>query len=251
MDSLQVSPHLTTRQRQLSTRTATYSIIDWNYWVNTDTYPEDNDPGRPSRVLMREARVAVGSGPLEDQLIRLMVWVAAKACHTQTHSGKHNPIDLLLEGSGWCDQQCELFGFLSIHILGIEKFRIISMTHCDKTSGHTVCEVFYEGDWHLFDVEIEHQAVYRSPWSDILLSYEAIRQQPNIVEKIQPHWWKGTNGTGKSGFYSQGSTYEVYDYETTYKQVWKWPWVNILSFFLISSLTLLESLNETCCFLPL
>jgi hypothetical protein len=77
--------------------------------------------------------------------------------------------------------------------------RDIAIYHTDGKNGHTVCEVHYDGRWHLFDIHSDHQVVYRKPDGDIMSLAEVIRNS-RVVEE-EGHWWKGLNGEGKVGFY--------------------------------------------------
>lgn len=160
------------------------------------------------------ARTAVGSGHLEEQLIRLMVWCGATTENCSEHSKIEFPPAILEDGRAWCDQQCKIFGYLSLHFFGLPS-RLVAMT--DTTGqGHTVVEVHYDGLWHLFDVHEDHQTVYRSSVGRIL-SYMELRQQPEIVEAVD-HWWRA-NGIGKVDLYRGSVRY--YNYSL---QQWPWAW---------------------------
>ena len=205
------------------------TIKQWNLWYNIDSLP-----GRPVRQKICWARTAIGDGSLEEQLIRLMVWVGASLFHPPEHTKLVDPVEILNSGKGWCDQQCMVFGFLCLHLLGTHA-RLVSLSHSDGSNGHTVAEVLFAKAWHLFDVHGEHQAIYRSPLDNHIMSFEEICYWPAIVE-AQNHWWISPgNGEGKVGFF-RPETEHYYDTALTSKgnggdcrhhslPAWDWPWV--------------------------
>ena len=100
-----------------------------------------------ARLLLR-AGTAAGNGSLEERLIRLMVYVGAVLESGESHSKIYDPIEILESGEGWCDQQVIVFLYLAWKLLGLTG-RDISIYHTDGKNGYTVCEVLYEGCWHL------------------------------------------------------------------------------------------------------
>jgi hypothetical protein len=154
------------------------------------------------------ASTATGPGPnQEEQLLRLMIWVSTFLKSSTKHSRIRQPLCILAEGTAWCDQQVKVFLFLAWHLLGLEG-RELAIYHTDGQNGHTVCEVYYNKAWHLFDVHSDHQMVYRSPSDGHILSYHEILATPEVV-KHEDHWWHGANGVNKAGFYTAGSQREA------------------------------------------
>lgn len=199
------------------------SIIDWARWKNAATLAHPEDAQLFWSIL--RARTAAGYGDLESQLIRLMVWVGATLHHGPVHTRLYSPRELLESKEGWCDQQSRLFCFLAHHILKTQRERTVSVKNFpppgdEKPAGHTMAEVFYEDDWHLFDVHKDHQTVYRMA-DGAIASVAWLREHPEVVEE-QPHWWHTAEGHGKGGFY-RGPIEPLY-YELDPAQDLKWPW---------------------------
>ncbi len=169
-------------------------------WVGAA--PNGSDLHR-RRALLLAAQTAIGqNGSVEDKLLRLMVWVGAKLYSAEKHSKTIDPFEILLSGDAWCDQQTKVFMFLAFHLLGVNS-REIAVKHTDEHNGHAVVEVFYDEEFHLFDVHTEHQAVYRDPVDGHILSWDELCLHRDVVD-AECHWWKGSNGEGKSGFYTTG-----------------------------------------------
>jgi len=141
----------------------------------------------------------MGNGHVEEQLIRLMVWVGAVTVSTTVHSRVYHPLDILRDGTAWCDQQVRIFSFFALHLAHVN-CREYSIYHTDGANGHSVAEAYYHGGWHLYDLHSDHQNVYRGPGGEIL-SYEDICKSPQVVE-AEGHWWRGNDGVGKIGFYT-------------------------------------------------
>jgi hypothetical protein len=161
------------------------------------------------------AKTAVGSGSLEEQLLRLMVWTGTYLHSGSSHTKIRRPLDILRVREAWCDQQAKVFLFFALHLLGLSG-REIAVYHSDGANGHTVCEMFYDGAWHLFDIHSEHQSIYRTPDGRIA-SYEELKAHPELVEQAS-HWWKGRNGEGKVGFYRGGGAKAIMDNFTAYNE---------------------------------
>lgn len=149
------------------------------------------------------ARTAAGEGSLEERLLRLMVWAAAVTWSAPEHTLETDPLRILQDGRAWCDQQCLVFIQYAHRLAGVAPSRLRALNHTDGQSGHTVCEVWYEGAWHLFDVSTEHQTVYRHPEDGHILSYAELVADPSVVVAAG-HWWHGLDGAGKEGFYQAG-----------------------------------------------
>ncbi len=166
-----------------------------------ERWPADRERG--AGLWVARALTAIGhNGTVEDQLVRLMVWTAAAVRFDKSrHSLLYRPIDILEEGTAWCDQHCLVWMHYAHEILGVDT-RILTLRHSDGKNGHTVAEASYYGTWHLFDVAADHQAVYRGG-DGRALSYDEIVQMPYIVE-AENHWWRGADGVGKVGFYRVG-----------------------------------------------
>jgi len=195
-------------------------------WYNTATDPFD----RMARRKILSARAAMGFGnQQEEQLIRLMVWVGSALKSTPEHTNLLLPLQLLHTGLGWCDQHCRLFGFLVYHFLGLET-RLVSVKHKSDGEGHTVCEVFYNEAYHLFDPHEDHQEVYRSPLDGHILSREELIEFPPNHEahpaNLSHHWWAGSDGTGKRGLYTPDSECKIASFDTMSSE-WIWPWSTI------------------------
>ncbi len=199
------------------------SIAEWGRWKGSveALHAEDHE----ELWLVVRARTAMGVGPLDEQLIRLMVWVGATLHHGPKHSNVRDPLGMLKLREGWCDQQAKLFCFFAYHFFGIEG-RTVSLKNRTppdpnaRRAGHTVAEVFYKGDWHLFDVHKDQQTVYRNSNGKIL-SVAALRQTPALVAE-QPHWWRAYGMYGKDGFYS--SSVEPVNTALNYDKDCAWPW---------------------------
>lgn len=180
-------------------------------WVGAES-----DPGlKKQKRRFLEARTAMGPGPVEDQLLRLMVWVGAKLYTGATHTKIVETLDILEDGNAWCDQQTKVFGFFAWHLLGVHA-REMAVRHSDGHNGHAIVEAEYSDGWHVFDVHGEHQAVYRHPDDGHLMSWAELSERPDVVA-AEDHWWRGSNGVGKEGFYTPAlppTTYENFDYYT-------------------------------------
>jgi len=198
------------------------SVADWAVWKNSAhlAHPKDGE----ELWLILRARTAAGYGSLEDQLIRLMVWVGATFYHGPKHTGIRDPLGMLRTREGWCDQQAKLFCFLTYHLFGVPG-RTVSMKNFpsadgSKPAGHTVAEVFYNEQWHMFDVHKDHCTVYKDN-NGVILSIAALRACPEVVER-QPHWWGLASGHGKVGFYR--SPIEPVATPLDYEKDCAWPW---------------------------
>lgn len=198
------------------------TVRQWAEWRNVIRVSNPDD-GPVARDLLY-IRTAVGDGSVEEQLIRLMVWVGASLVHKPVHSGKFLPLDILCSREGWCDQQSALFGFLAYHMLGVS-CRLVSVKHTDPPlggarEGHTMAEAHYWGKFHLFDVHNDHQAIYRDHDGHIMSVLE-LREHPEVVARCD-HWWIAANGDRKDGFYRSDvqPKYSELDYAGTFK----WPW---------------------------
>lgn len=173
-----------------------FSLREMMLWAGDD----------PGRRLMLAARTAGGPGddPTET-MIRLMVWAAARLRPSSEHSGLIHPLDILREGSAWCDQCCAVVGFFALHLYGLMSRRV-ELRHSDGVSGHTVLEVWYDDGWHLFDCAQEHQGVYRDVERKVLSNAE-LRAHPEVVAAAGNWWYSEITGCGKEGFYGPGSTF--------------------------------------------
>lgn len=156
------------------------------------------------RAILLDAHTAIGGGPLEARLTRLMVWVGSKLHSGPVHNGLVDPFALLASTEAWCDQQTKVFMFFTWHLLQTDSHEL-ALRHSDGSNGHAVVEVFYDNSRHLFDVHSEHQAIYRHPTAGHIMSYEELErdQSPVLAEQ---HWWRGNDGRGKEGFYSAGGS---------------------------------------------
>jgi len=154
--------------------------------------------GQACAGSLLRAATAMGNGSIEEKLIRLMVYVGAVLKSGPEHTKEDDPIKILRSGSAWCDQQVMVFLWLVWKLLDLPG-RDIAVYHTDGKNGHTVCEVYYQGGWHLFDIHTEHQAVYRR-YDGKIMSLVDICNCPEVVE-AEGHWWVGENGEGKVGFY--------------------------------------------------
>jgi hypothetical protein len=154
-------------------------------------------PESTAKIFM-EAGTAAGGGTVEEQLIRLMVWVGAKLPSRNPHTRIVDPIAIINSGTAWCDQQVKVFLFLAWKLLKVPG-RELAIYHSDEKNGHTVCEVRLNRRWCLFDVHTEHQAVYRGPDGRLLGHADLCRCSAPVA--AEGHWWKGNNGIGKEGFY--------------------------------------------------
>jgi len=196
------------------------SIGDWNRWANH----AEVQPDRRIRLQIAMARTSAGNGSLEERLLRLMVWVGTEIAHPLSHPGSLCPREILEQRAGWCEQQCLLFAFLAYHIFRVE-CRGIELLHSDGTSGHSVVEVVGPQDLvarpFLLDVEKEHQSVYRGA-DGRLLGYDDILLDPAVIVR-DGHWWRGTNGVGKDGFYTHGESKATFHGLAT-PEVRVWPW---------------------------
>jgi hypothetical protein len=161
----------------------------------------NNDNRWHERSLLVEASLAMGSGSTEEQLLRLMVWVGARLHHCWRHSGLRDPLDILKEGTAWCDQYVKVFNWLVGRLLGLGT-RALSLRHAATNDGHYVSEVRYDGVWHLFDVHPDHQIVYRDPRTGVVLSWEGVAANRWLV-RDEDSWYKG-----KVGFYYTTPRYE-------------------------------------------
>jgi hypothetical protein len=179
------------------------SLTELRDWVRDE---QDLDDRRDKRYFLLAATAMGQTSNIEEKLIRLMVFVGQYLLFADKHSGLEDPAKILKDKTGWCDQQCKVFRYFAWNLLGVDGHDL-AIFHTDGSNGHTVTEVRYDGIWHLFDVHGDHQAVYRSPSSGNILSYDEIVKDPRPV-LAERHWWKGNNGVGKVGFYQpdKGST---------------------------------------------
>ena len=143
------------------------------------------------------AAAAMKDGSTEEKLIRLMCWISALANEHTPHSKIYDPIEILNDGRMWCDQQVKVFLFFADKLLNIQG-REIDLQHTDGINRHTVCEVFYDESYHLFDVSAQHRTIYRNEGK--ILSHADLKRDPAPIE-AENHWWRGKNGEGKVGFY--------------------------------------------------
>jgi hypothetical protein len=187
------------------------TIKAWNAW--SAIYADQTSLGKAA-VLLRFARTAVGNNTLEEKLIRLMVWVGATLQHNLLPAEGENPASILAQRTGWCDQQCKVFGFISQHMLAVP-VRLVHATHTDGANGHVMVEVSYAGSWHLFDVDPNHQVAYRDPDTGKIMSWEELHNNLQVVKSIV-HWWRSPiNNVGREGFF------DTADYHS---MEWIWPW---------------------------
>lgn len=187
------------------------SIAAWNAWAASN-----NDGSEKGKVaaLIKLARTAIGNNTLEEQLIRLMVWVGATLQHKLEPATGDTPLEFLMQRCGWCDQQCKTFGFLAQHILNIET-RLVRAPHTDGQNSHVMIEARYADSWHLFDIDPMHQVVYRHPDTREILSWETLHDNRGPVIALE-HWWMSpVNGMGRVGFFETCEYYPIN---------WSWPW---------------------------
>lgn len=173
------------------------SIKDMVDWATPE---EPEDIIRDKRLFL-QVRIQMGRGTLQEKLTRLLVWAGARLITTETHSEIYETFEILKEGTAWCDQQCKVFSFFALHLLHV-KCRELALHHCDGTSGHAVCEAYFDGAWHLMDVHSDHCTTYPHPDDGHWMSWEELAMDPRPFA-IEDHWWKGTNGIGKKGLYTK------------------------------------------------
>lgn len=163
---------------------------------------------RRSAALLRAA-TAAGAGSLDERLVRLMVWTGAAFPSKAIHSGLVAPLDIIDEGTAWCDQAVKVFLWAVRELYGFPG-RELAIWHLDARSGHTVAEVYYDEAWHLYDVHIEHCAVYRDETGGRVLSYAELCMSHGEPILARHHWWRATDGTGKEGFFQPASKVTYY-----------------------------------------
>ncbi len=176
-----------------------------------DLYALERDATKASdlhraRYLLR-IRAAIGDGPLDEQLVRLMAWTAGSLPVGKFHSLLESPVEILISGEAWCDQHVRVFLWGAKELLGLPG-RLVMMQHTDGKNGHTVCEVLYDSCWHLFDPHPFHVACYRAEPGGAILSFEELMARPDHVAR-QPHWWYGEDGCGKEGFFVHPAQYST------------------------------------------
>lgn len=194
------------------------SIKSWADWCRKSV---DDTVDNLHRRFLLYARTACGHDTLEEQLIRLMVWTGAVLSHTNKHSLIKNPLNILAEGTAWCDQQCIVFGFLAMHILECESARNVAIYHSDGVQGHTISEVKYNSSWHMFNVDQMHCFVPRDTDGHIL-SYDETRKVLDKLPAIRDHWWNGgADSAGVEGFYTDLAKPHIVDIAE--HLVWPWP----------------------------
>jgi len=173
------------------------SLYEMSEWVRAET---DERLHALKRKFLLAATAMGQSGNLETKLVRLMIWIGTSLPSKAAHSGLAHPEEILLEGSGWCDQHCRILRYFAWNMLDVDG-RDIAVYHTDGSNGHTVTELLYQERWHLFDAHVDHQAVYHGGSDGHILSYDELVANPAIVTREQ-HWWRGSNGEGKEGFYN-------------------------------------------------
>ena len=146
-----------------------------------------------ARRILATARMAAGYGGTEEQLTRLMVWVGTSLHHCWRHSDIAHPIDVLREGTAWCDQYTKVFCFLCTYFWEFPTRRLRIGHARREGEGHSVAEVHYQGGWHLFDVHPDHQKTYRHPELGHIMSYTEIQQHIHVVEK-EASWYEDKEG---------------------------------------------------------
>ena len=176
------------------------SLYEISEWVRTEPNPTFR---RNKRYFLHAAKAIGRNSTTEEGLLRLMIWVGTLLPTKEKHSRLQHPLDILSDGSGWCDQHCAVFNYMAWNLLDIGG-RPLAIYHTDGVNGHTVTEVLYGETWHLFDAHGDHQAVYRHSADRHILSYDEIVANPACVI-AENHWWRGNNGVGKEGFYIEGS----------------------------------------------
>ena len=169
------------------------SVLEISDWIRLGPIPKQK-----VRRHFLEARKAAGHGHPDEQMIRLMVWAGTKLPTKEKHSRIRNPIDIMEEGSAWCDQHCKVVAYFAYHLFGVEGRELV-LHHSDGSNKHTVLELEFGGDgYHLFDCHADHQRVYRGPgWN--IMNWEQISASGEAVD--HDHWWAGANGVGKEGFF--------------------------------------------------
>ena len=170
-------------------RLATMPIDAMNEWKERGSSGLINS----LRRRLWTVRIAIGSAALEEQILRLMVHLAARMEHGVRHSLLYHPIFILLEGSAWCDQFAIVFVHLAHHFFGTPA-RVLHLQHKDSAQGgHYVAEIWYQSRqcnsaaWHLYDPHPDHLVAYRtSPTAPVLSMHELV-QNPEPVRKN--HSW--------------------------------------------------------------
>jgi hypothetical protein len=170
-------------------------------------YYNSRETAKNPRILhlskfLLDMKVAAGTGTIEEQLTRLMTWVAAKLPITvidvkSRHSLLEDPLEILLSQSAWCDQHVKVFLWGAKELFGLIG-RMLVMQHTDGKNGHTVCEVMLGGRWVLFDPHPNHVACYRK--NGQMLGFQEIQDNLDVVIN-EDHWWTGEDGVGKEGFF--------------------------------------------------
>jgi len=134
-----------------------------------------------------------------------MYYLGTRLSHSAVHTNIHDPVDILHDGHAQCDQVCIVYKYVmrnnNVHS------RILKLTHSDGVSGHFVCEVFYEHEFHMFDVH--HMYVYWNDKRTKILSNDELR---NDQSPLKNTWWTwyGQNGENLAGFFGRNSKYEVW-----------------------------------------
>lgn len=156
---------------------------------------------RRAAAYLLAAQTAVGpQGTLDDQLVRLMVWVGTFLPHGDTHSQLTHPIEILDSGIAWCDQHARVLAWGAKELFGLPG-RLLQLKHTDGESGHMVCEILYDGTWHLFDADSRHLSCYRDAIHPHVLGFDDLQKIPGVVA-AHHHWWRGKNGIGMEGFFA-------------------------------------------------
>lgn len=151
----------------------------------------------PLHHYLHLARVAIGTGPLGEQLPRLVVWVGTYLRGCPEHTGELRPLEILIGGIGWCDQMVRVLLWLARRLLGLPG-RMVAMHHSDGVHGHTAAEVWYSGSWHFIDPHPHYMQVY---WLDgTIASHEALRARPAVVGSNACSW-RGDDGVGLPGYF--------------------------------------------------
>jgi hypothetical protein len=103
-----------------------------------------------------------------------------------------SPADVLIRGSGYCDQAVLVFIHL-LHHVGVPGRQTLLKRH-DGVSPHTVSEVFLNGEWRVFDTL--YGFVPRRPDGQPAAAVD-FRSMPELLKgsRADPEWYRNTEVT--------------------------------------------------------
>ena len=162
-----VRSDLSTVRSDLSTMRSDLDMSE----INTNKYLE-------SLLVEKTETIVAGARNDEEKAVRLARWVAANIRNVPNYSQSGDPLDTFSTRSGLCGSRALLF----VRMLWYKNIpgRVINLYNFPSTNtGHSCAQVWYDGQWHLFDVSYAGYFQINGK----ILSWEQIKADPGAAIK--------------------------------------------------------------------